>query len=221
MAVCDSERKHRQRGEGIVEKARGRRPESYGDPRKVFDRNDIDAVVVALPCDAHDQVYAEALAAGKAPLRREAAVNHARGLRPADRRRGACTRLWSSTSASSAGRTRGFARAIELISRGELGPLVEARASWTSSNGPINGHDGWLARRERSGDWMVEQGVHIWDVFHWLKGTLAREGDRLGPPRSIRVDRSRAQRHRPLLGRPGVGRRLPRLVRAELDRPRR
>ena len=65
LAVCDLDRKHRQRGEGIVEKARGRRPESYSDPRKVFDRTDIDAVVVALPCDAHDQVHAEALAAGK------------------------------------------------------------------------------------------------------------------------------------------------------------
>ena len=59
-----------------------------------------------------------------------------------------------------------------MISRGDLGSLIEARATWTSSNGPINGHDGWLARRERSGDWMVEQGVHIWDVFHWLKGSL-------------------------------------------------
>ena len=59
-----------------------------------------------------------------------------------------------------------------MIGRGELGPLIEVRATWTSSNGPITGHGGWLASRERSGDWMVEQGVHIWDVFHWLAGEL-------------------------------------------------
>ncbi len=34
----------------------------------------------------------------------------------------------------------------------------------------MNGHDNWLARRSRSGDWMVEQAVHVWDVFGWLKG---------------------------------------------------
>ncbi len=34
----------------------------------------------------------------------------------------------------------------------------------------MNGHDGWLARRARSGDWMVEQAVHVWDVFHWVAG---------------------------------------------------
>ena len=65
-----------------------------------------------------------------------------------------------------------FREGVELIRRGELGPLVEVRASWTSSNGPVAGHGGWLGRRERSGDWMVEQAVHIWDVLHWLKGEL-------------------------------------------------
>jgi predicted dehydrogenase len=34
----------------------------------------------------------------------------------------------------------------------------------------MNGHDNWLARRERSGDWMIEQAVHVWDVFGWVAG---------------------------------------------------
>ena len=171
VAVCDSDRKHRQRGEGIIEKARGQRPESYHDPCKVFDRTDVDAVIVALPCDAHVQVYSDALAAGK----------HLYAEKPLGITLEGCDRL----IAASAGAPRlavhvGFQRrsnprfrqGIDLISRGELGPLVEARATWTSSNGPITGHGGWLGRRERSGDWMVEQGVHIWDVFHWLAGDL-------------------------------------------------
>ncbi len=171
LAVCDLERKHRQRGEGIVEKARGRRPESFSDPRKVFDRTDIDAVVVALPCDAHDQVHAEALAAGK----------HLYAEKPLSMTLEGCDRLIAAGALSPSlvihvGFQRRsnprFCQGVELISRGDLGPLIEARASWTSSNGPMSGHDGWLARRERSGDWMVEQGVHIWDVFHWLKGSL-------------------------------------------------
>jgi myo-inositol 2-dehydrogenase / D-chiro-inositol 1-dehydrogenase len=171
VAICDPERKHRQRGEGIVEKARGRRPESCSAPRQVFDRDDIDAVLVALPCDQHEQVYADALAAGK----------HLYAEKPLSITLDGCDRLIAAEAVARnltvhVGFQRRsnprFRQGIELIARGDLGPLVEARASWTSSNGPINGHDGWLARRERSGDWMVEQGVHIWDVFHWLTGAL-------------------------------------------------
>jgi predicted dehydrogenase len=65
-----------------------------------------------------------------------------------------------------------FREAIELIRHGALGQLVEARATWASSNGPLCGHDGWMGRRDRSGDWMVEHAVHVWDVFHWLTGEL-------------------------------------------------
>ncbi len=65
VAVCDGERKHRQRGQGIVEKARGHKPEAFDDPRRVLDRADVDAVIVALPCDLHEAIDAEAIAAGK------------------------------------------------------------------------------------------------------------------------------------------------------------
>src|SRR5262249_41878740 len=156
---------------GIVEKARGQRPESYDDPRRVFDRNDVDAVIIALPCDAHVPVYLDALSAGK----------HLYAEKPLGITLEGCDRLITA-SAGNPGQTvhvgfqrrsnPRFCQGIDLISRGEIGPVVEARATWTSSNGPINGHAGWLGRRERSGDWMVEQGVHIWDVFHWLAGGL-------------------------------------------------
>ncbi len=59
---------------------------------------------------------------------------------------------------------------VELIRRGELGALVAGSAAWLSSNGPMNGHGGWLGQRARSGDWMVEQAVHVWDVFGWVAG---------------------------------------------------
>src|SRR5436305_1586577 len=65
-----------------------------------------------------------------------------------------------------------FLEGVSLIQKGELGPLLEARATWTSSNGPLCGHGGWLGRRDRSGDFMVEQAVHIWDVLHWLHGGI-------------------------------------------------
>ena len=218
VAVCDADRKHRSRGEGIIEKARGQRPESYDDPRKVFDRNDVDAVIVALPCDAHLPVYSDALAAGK----------HLYAEKPLGITLDGCDRLMAASAAAPSLAVHvGFQRrsnprfrqGIELIGRGELGPLIEVRATWTSSNGPITGHGGWLGSRERSGDWMVEQGVHIWDVFHWLAGELAVEGDGLGPPRPLRFDRPESRRDGPLLRRARMARRFSRFVRAELDRP--
>ena len=82
----------------------------------------------------------------------------------------------------------------------------------------MTGHGGWLGRRDRSGDWMVEQAVHVWDVLHWIKGETPGPRHRLGPPRTLRGDRPASGCHRPLLGRARMGGRLPRLVRPELDR---
>ena len=169
VAVCDFEPKHRQRGQGIVEKARGQRPDAYDDPRRVLDRPDIDAVIVAIPCDAHEAVYRDAIMAGK----------HLYAEKPLALSLAGCDRLIAESDRSPKLTVHvGFQRrsnprfqeGVELIGRGELGPLIEARATWTSSNGPMNGHGGWLGRRDRSGDWMVEHAVHVWDILQWFQG---------------------------------------------------
>lgn len=171
VAVCDHESKHRQRGMGIVEKSRGQKIDAVDDYRRILDRADIDAVVVALPCDEHEAVYRDALRAGK----------HLYAEKPLGIGLDECDRLIA--EAENAPKIRfqvGFQRrsnprfveGIDLIRRGELGRLIEVRGASLSSNGPINGHDGWLGRRSRSGDWMVEHAVHVWDVMNWLAGTL-------------------------------------------------
>jgi myo-inositol 2-dehydrogenase / D-chiro-inositol 1-dehydrogenase len=171
VAVCDFDPKHRQRGQGIVEKARGVKPDAHDDPRRVLDRADIDAVVVALPCDLHESIYGDVIAAGK----------HLYAEKPLALTLAGCDRLVA--EAGKAPRLAvhlGFQRrsnprfhdGVELIRRGELGPLIEARATWTSSNGPVSGHGGWMGRRARSGDWMVEQAVHVWDILQWFTGEL-------------------------------------------------
>jgi myo-inositol 2-dehydrogenase/D-chiro-inositol 1-dehydrogenase len=168
VAVCDALAKHRQRGQAIVEKLRGHRPDAYDDARQVFDRADVDAVVVALPCDLHEAIYHGALAAGK----------HLYAEKPLALSLEGCDRLIAESARAPGvvlhvGYQRRsnprFREGVELIRRGDLGPLVETRASWNSSNGPLAGQGGWLGRRDRSGDWMVEQAVHIWDVLQWLK----------------------------------------------------
>jgi predicted dehydrogenase len=171
LAVCDVDAKHRQRGQGIVEKARGARPDAYDEPAQLLARPELDAVLVALPCDSHDAVYSAAIEAGK----------HLYAEKPLALTLAGCDHLIDQAArAPELSVHVGFQRrsnpkfreGVDLVRRGELGPLIEARAVWTSSNGPVHGQDGWLGRRDRSGDWMVEQAVHIWDVFQWLKGEL-------------------------------------------------
>ena len=64
-----------------------------------------------------------------------------------------------------------FQDAAELVRKGELGELLCFRGHWISSNGPVSGHDGWLCAASESGDWMVEQAIHIWDILNWFAGS--------------------------------------------------
>ncbi|MFO0958504.1 MAG: Gfo/Idh/MocA family oxidoreductase [Isosphaeraceae bacterium] len=169
-AVHDAEPRHANRAQGIAEKARGHRPEACETWTRLLERTDLDAVAIALPCDLHAAAYVAAMRAGK----------HLYAEKPLAPTVAECDALIDESARAAdlivhvGFQRRSSARyreAVELIGRGELGTLVEGRASWISSNGPVNGHDGWLARRERSGDWMVEQAVHVWDLFHWIRGS--------------------------------------------------
>ena len=168
-AVCDAEGRHRLRASGIVEKARGVRPDAVERIAQMMERTDIDGLVVALPCDLHAATYRDALRAGK----------HLYGEKPLAPSLAECD-LIAAEAAKAPGLVVhvGYQRrsnpryrdGVALVRRGDLGALVSGSAAWISSNGPMNGHGDWLASRDRSGDWMVEQAVHIWDVFGWLKG---------------------------------------------------
>ncbi|MBX6316572.1 MAG: Gfo/Idh/MocA family oxidoreductase, partial [Isosphaeraceae bacterium] len=169
VAVADLEPRHRLRAQGIAEKARGVRPEAYERPLQVLERSDIEAVVVALPCDLHVEVYRDALRAGK----------HLYAEKPLAPTLAGCDALLAEAARVPDRVVHvGFQRrshpryreGVELVRRGELGTLIEARACWSSSHGPVSGHGDWLAHRERSGDWMVEQAVHVWDLLGWIAG---------------------------------------------------
>ena len=169
VALADGEPRHRDRAAGIVEKATGQRPETCERISSLIERTDVDAVAVALPCDLHAVVYRDVLQAGK----------HLYGEKPLALTLTECDLVIAEAARhpdliAHVGYQRRsnprFRDAIALVQRDELGPLVAGIATWNSSNGPMNGHAGWLADRARSGDWMVEQAVHVWDVFNWIKG---------------------------------------------------
>jgi predicted dehydrogenase len=168
-ALFDPEPKHAIRGQGIVEKATGSRPDSATTLAVLLQRDDIDALAVAIPCDRHAEVYSQVLRAGK----------HLYAEKPLALTPDECDRLIAESAENPSLAVHvGFQRrsnpryveGVERVRRGELGTLIEGTATWVSSNGPMNGHGDWLARRARSGDWMVEQAVHVWDVMQWLAG---------------------------------------------------
>jgi predicted dehydrogenase len=140
----------------------------------VLERTDVDALAVALPCDLHASTYRDAIRSGK----------HLYAEKPLALSLAGCDLLIAESARAQGVVVHvGFQRrsnpryrdGVALVRRGDLGTPIGGNASWISSNGPMNGHDDWLARRARSGDWMVEQAVHVWDIYHWLKG---------GPPAS-------------------------------------
>jgi predicted dehydrogenase len=171
VAVCDPEPKHRLRGQGIVEKVQGQRPDATENSRRLLERADVDAVIAALPCDLHETVACEALRAGKHLYIEKPLALTVEGCECIDALAAQRPELAVHVGYQRRSNPR-HREGLRLVRQGELGSLIEARGSWTSSNGPVTGQDGWLGRRARSGDFMVEHAVHIWDVLHWLHGEL-------------------------------------------------
>jgi predicted dehydrogenase len=164
-AVCDAEPANRERAAAAVVEAGGETPASTDHWEKLLAQPGIDAVISALPCDLHARNYLDVIAAGK-DLYAE---------KPMCLSMAECDAVVSAAEASDRIVQVGFQRradprfisTIRQVHEGELGELVEGRIAWSNAWGPLYG---WFGLSERSGDWMVEQAVHNWDVMNWANG---------------------------------------------------
>jgi predicted dehydrogenase len=158
------------RDEASARSAAGR-ADSARDWRVALDRADVDVVVVATPNGLLADIVVAALDAGK----------HVLMEKPMGRDLGEARRI--AAAAASAGRILriGFNHrhhpairgAASLARSGRLGPLVTLRARYGHGGRPGLEHEWRSDPAQAGGGELIDQGVHVADLFHMLAGLPA------------------------------------------------
>ena len=164
VAVCDIDPEARDRGATI---GKDHKPDLLDDYRRLLDRKDIDAVVIATPVDLHAEMAVAALDAGlnvylEKPMGRT--EQDVKAVMDAAKRAKGVLQL-------------GFqlrydpprVAAIEHIHQGGIGKVAYMQGNRHGGDLP---HDkAWLFDASRSGNIIVEQAVHIIDLMNWATKT--------------------------------------------------
>jgi predicted dehydrogenase len=175
-AICDIDATNLNSAVDMVERAQEHRPKMYDagpeDYKNLLADKDIDAISSALPCDIHAQVYLDTIAAGK----------HIYGEKPMALTVADCNAIVAAQEKNPelvvqiGFQWRADPKNQELVKRvqeGQIGELYDFRGARSSRDiigKPQEGPRVWLGRRARSGDWMLEQACHDWDLFNWFAG---------------------------------------------------
>jgi predicted dehydrogenase len=166
VVICDINPSNRERAVKRVEQRSGKKPEGFGshpyDYRKLLERDDLHCAIIATPCYWHSTMYVDAISRGMSfygekPLAITAsgvkAVNAAYAKNPVVMQIGF---QWGAHQARR--------DIIQKVQEGLIGDLLHG--SFQRLNG-WDGHGGWYAEREKSGDWMLEQAVHEFNLM-WM-----------------------------------------------------
>jgi predicted dehydrogenase len=126
-AVCDVHEPHRLRARSES----GASPEAYGDFRRILDRKDIDAVVVATPDHWHAIIAIMACQAGKdvyceKPLGHR--IQETRAMVTAAEKAGRVTQMGNLIHAE-----KNYARVVEIVRSGVLGKISKTRV-WMAAD---------------------------------------------------------------------------------------
>jgi myo-inositol 2-dehydrogenase/D-chiro-inositol 1-dehydrogenase len=166
VAICDLDPGRLKAGIDAATAA-GSHPEPYTEYRKLLDRKDIDAVVIATPVDLHKEMAIAALEVGKNVYCEKPMAFDADQCR-----------MVTTAAANAKGIfQQGFqlrhdpnrAASMKFIKEGGLGKVVFLQAYRHGSDLPRE--TAWYFDRTRSGDNIVEQACHIIDEMVWAAGT--------------------------------------------------
>lgn len=146
--------------------AKGGSAEAYPEFRKMLDRKDIDAVVIATPVNLHKEMVLAALEVGK----------HVYSEKPMGFEPEQCRQIVAAAKSAKGIYQAGFQlrhdpnrnAAMKYIKAGGIGKVVFLQGYRHSGDLP---HDTpWLFDRTISGDAIVEQACHIIDLMVWAAG---------------------------------------------------
>jgi predicted dehydrogenase len=168
-AICDIDPQARDKG---LSTASRDKPRSYSEWRRLLDLKDVDAVVIATPCDLHAEMSAACLEAGKyvyceKPL----------GVTPEQVNLALRAARRSKAYLQIGQQLRYFATmrdAIRQIHEGVLGRSYIIKAHRHSSRSrpdpakPPRVRLPWYNDLKRSGDLIVENAVHNLDACNWI-----------------------------------------------------
>jgi predicted dehydrogenase len=143
--------------------------------QQMLEQESLDAIVSALPCDLHRNCYVDVLNAGLDLY----------GEKPMCITVEGCNAIMDAAKRSNAVLQIGYQRRsdpryvqpMKQVRQGKLGDMIEGRIVWSNAWGPLWG---WKSYRERSGDWMLEQAVHNWDVINWATGQVPKRAWGIG-----------------------------------------
>ena len=164
--VCDIDPTALDRASSLVAEKSGKKPSSTEHHERVLEAKDVDAVLIATPCDVHARLYLDTIKAGKDLYAEKPlciTAKEADAIVEAAEKSKAIVQVGFQSRYSP--RVR---EGVERVHRGDFGEVVEVRAAFLAPFGPLRG---WFSKRARSGDWMIEQAVHHWDILNWtLRG---------------------------------------------------
>lgn len=170
IAVCDINPDRLKNAVELVSRSRGKAPDAYGEGpyhyRQILKRDDVDCCVIATPCHWHGIMFREAMTAGKhfygeKPM--AITVREIELIQEAQRRNPkVVVQIGFQWGAS-----RQRADIVRRIRDGAIGELIEGRFYRHNGWGSLGG---WFNRRELSGDWMLEQAVHEFNLLWWVTG---------------------------------------------------
>jgi predicted dehydrogenase len=193
--VCDLDQRHLDRAVALVEKTQGHKPDAYRDFRKVLERKDLDAVMIATPDHWHALPTVQACQAGKdvfveKPL--SYSIGEGRAMAEAARKHSRVTQMGNHIHND----LPNYRRVVEIVQSGMLGKVQRVYCAMNSGDKPLGkpadsapppelDYDFWLGPAPKraynpnrshfsyryfwdySGGYFIDFWCHYADVAYW------------------------------------------------------
>ena len=167
VALCDTKA---DRLEAAATLARRDTPQTYADWRRVIDRKDVEAVVIATPPHLHAEMAVAALQAGKHVYCEKPVATTPASVAQVVRAAKASRKVFVSGQQLRSYRRLGAA--VKKIRDGALGDvlMVKAQRHSESDLSHTGSSADWFFDVEKSGGYLIEMSVHNLDLCNWAVG---------------------------------------------------